>query len=65
MIVSYVVGCVQVHWFSIVNSLLIVFLLTGMVAVIMLRTLRRDVLYYNRVPTEEVRAVPRRWHARD
>ena len=42
------------HWFSIVNSLLIVFLLTGMVAVIMLRTLRRDVLYYNRVPTEEV-----------
>jgi len=46
----------QVHWFSIVNSLLIVFLLTGMVAVIMLRTLRRDVLYYNRVPTEEERA---------
>ena len=44
----------QVHWFSIVNSLLIVFLLSGMVAVIMLRTLRRDVLYYNRVPTEEV-----------
>jgi transmembrane 9 superfamily protein 2/4 len=27
-----------------------------MVAVIMLRTLRRDVLYYNRVPTEEERA---------
>ena len=45
----------DVHWFSIVNSVMIVFLLSGMVAIILLRTLRRDVLYYNRTPTEEER----------
>jgi transmembrane 9 superfamily protein 2/4 len=45
----------DVHWFSIVNSVMIVFLLSGMVAIILLRTLRRDVLYYNRIPTEEER----------
>jgi transmembrane 9 superfamily protein 2/4 len=32
----------QVHWFSIINSLAIVLLLTGIVAMIMMRTLRRD-----------------------
>eukprot|EP01002_Notosolenus_urceolatus_P014138 NODE_532_length_1994_cov_52.422108_g425_i0.p1 GENE.NODE_532_length_1994_cov_52.422108_g425_i0~~NODE_532_length_1994_cov_52.422108_g425_i0.p1 ORF type:complete len:610 (+),score=182.20 NODE_532_length_1994_cov_52.422108_g425_i0:273-1832(+) len=37
----------EVHWFSIVNSLLIVFFLSGMVAVIMMRTLRRDIAHYN------------------
>lgn len=31
----------QVHWFSILNSLVIVFLLSGIVAMIMVRTLRR------------------------
>jgi len=46
----------EVHWFAIINSLLIIFLLTGMVALIMMRTLRKDVLYYNRVLTEEERA---------
>lgn len=45
----------DVHWFSIVNSVMIVFLLSGMVAIILMRTLRRDVLYYNRIPTEEER----------
>jgi hypothetical protein len=33
----------QIHWFSIINSLAIVLLLTGIVAMIMMRTLRRDV----------------------
>ena len=37
----------EVHWFSIVNSLMIVLFLTGMIAIIMLRTLRRDISRYN------------------
>ena len=32
----------QIHWFSIINSLAIVLLLTGIVAMIMMRTLGRD-----------------------
>ena len=32
----------QIHWFSILNSLAIVLLLTGIVAMITTRTLRRD-----------------------
>eukprot|EP00939_MAST-03C_sp_MAST-3C-sp1_P002715 g2715.t1 len=46
----------QVHWFSIINSVLIIFLLTGMVAFILVRALRKDVMYYNRVLTDEERA---------
>ena len=34
----------QIHWFSIINSLAIVLLLTGIVAMIMMRTLRRGTL---------------------
>ena len=37
----------QVHWFSIINSLAIVLLLTGIVAMILMRTLRRDLNRYN------------------
>lgn len=37
----------QIHWFSILNSLAIVLLLTGIVAMIMMRTLRRDLSRYN------------------
>ena len=33
--------CRQIHWFSIINSLMIVLFLTGMVAMIMMRTLHR------------------------
>jgi hypothetical protein len=33
----------QIHWSSIINSLMIVLFLTGMVAMIMMRTLRRDI----------------------
>lgn len=43
----------KVHWFSIVNSLMIVVCLTGMVAMILARNLRRDISQYNRVPTDE------------
>jgi len=36
----------QIHWYSIINSLMIVLFLTGMVAMIMMRTLKRDILNY-------------------
>lgn len=47
----------EVHWFSIINSLLIVIFLSGMVAMIMLRTLHRDLARYNM--TEEEKAEER------
>lgn len=34
---------VQIHWFSIVNSLVVVFFLSGILTMIMIRTLRRDI----------------------
>ena len=43
----------QIHWFSIINSLMIVLFLTGMVAMIMMRTLRRDISQYNDLETAE------------
>mmetsp|Transcript_4729 Transcript_4729/g.19269 ORF Transcript_4729/g.19269 Transcript_4729/m.19269 type:complete len:656 (-) Transcript_4729:730-2697(-) len=43
----------KVHWFSIVNSLMIVVCLTGMVAMILARNLRRDISQYNRVAASE------------
>lgn len=43
----------QIHWFSIVNSLMIVMFLTGMVAMIMARTLNRDIMKYNEETTAE------------
>lgn len=39
----------EIHWFSIMNSTLIVLFLTSMVAVILMRALRRDFSKYNRV----------------
>jgi transmembrane 9 superfamily protein 2/4 len=39
----------EIHWFSIINSVLIVLFLTGMCVFIMLRTLRRDISKYNRM----------------
>ena len=39
----------QIHWFSIVNSVMILLFLSGMVAVIMIRTLRRDITNYNQL----------------
>ena len=43
----------QVHWFSILNSLVIVLLLSGIVAMIMIRTLRRDLAEYNSIEEKE------------
>ena len=37
----------QIHWFAIGNSIMIVLFLTGMVAMILLRTLHRDLMRYN------------------
>ena len=44
----------QIHWFSILNSLAIVLLLTGIVAMIMMRTLRRDFNRYNEQDKEDL-----------
>ncbi|KAM2020999.1 hypothetical protein ACFX16_043071 [Malus domestica] len=43
----------QIRWFSIVNSWMVVFFLSGMVAMIMLRTLYRDISKYNELETQE------------
>ncbi len=49
----------KIHWFSIVNSLLIILLLTSFVAMILVKNLKRDITNYNRVPTDEERAEER------
>jgi len=46
-------GDEQIHWFSIVNSLMIVLFLTGMVAMIMMRTLHRDLDRYRQAESQE------------
>ncbi|CAN6721986.1 unnamed protein product [Malus baccata var. baccata] len=43
----------QIHWFSIVNSLIIVLFISCIVAMIMLRTLYRDISKYNELETQE------------
>eukprot|EP00057_Strongylocentrotus_purpuratus_P017966 XP_011672440.1 PREDICTED: transmembrane 9 superfamily member 4 [Strongylocentrotus purpuratus] len=37
---------VQIHWFSIINSLVVIFFLAGILTMIMIRTLRRDIARY-------------------
>ncbi|KAL1457529.1 hypothetical protein WDU94_007747 [Cyamophila willieti] len=37
----------HIHWFSIVNSILVIFFLSGILTLIMIRTLRRDIARYN------------------
>ena len=36
----------QIHWFSIINSFMMVMFLTGLVSIILMRTLRRDYQRY-------------------
>ena len=48
----------QIHWFSILNSLMIMLFLLGMVAMILLRTLYRDITKYNEL------ALPLPWDFR-
>ncbi|KAH7288215.1 hypothetical protein KP509_31G017400 [Ceratopteris richardii] len=43
----------QIHWFSIINSLMIVLFLSGMVAMIMMRTLYRDISNYNELDAQD------------
>eukprot|EP00590_Aulacoseira_subarctica_P009098 CAMPEP_0172414914 /NCGR_PEP_ID=MMETSP1064-20121228/1510_1 /TAXON_ID=202472 /ORGANISM="Aulacoseira subarctica , Strain CCAP 1002/5" /LENGTH=665 /DNA_ID=CAMNT_0013151785 /DNA_START=27 /DNA_END=2024 /DNA_ORIENTATION=+ len=43
----------KVHWLSILNSLMIVAVLSGMIACILLRNLRRDLARYNRLSQDE------------
>ena len=38
----------QIHWFSIINSVVVVFFLSGIITMIIIRTLRRDIA---KVPT--------------
>lgn len=37
----------QIHWFAIINSFIILIFMTAMVAVIIMRTLNRDIAMYN------------------
>eukprot|EP01064_Diplonema_japonicum_P012041 TRINITY_DN1951_c0_g1_i1.p1 TRINITY_DN1951_c0_g1~~TRINITY_DN1951_c0_g1_i1.p1 ORF type:complete len:664 (+),score=148.89 TRINITY_DN1951_c0_g1_i1:74-1993(+) len=43
----------KIHWFSIINSLLIVLFLSGMVAIILLRSLHKDFNRYNDPENED------------
>ena len=43
----------NIQWFSILNSLVIVLFLTGMVAMILLRTLHKDIARYNQMDCGE------------
>lgn len=43
----------NIQWFSILNSLVIVLFLSGMVAMIMLRTLHKDIARYNQMESGE------------
>lgn len=43
----------KIQWFSILNSLVIVLFLSGMVAMIMLRTLHKDIARYNQMDCGE------------
>jgi len=51
----------QIHWFSILNSLMIMVFLSGMVAMILLRTLHRDITKYNELATAEEAAEETGW----
>ncbi|CAD5227934.1 unnamed protein product [Bursaphelenchus okinawaensis] len=43
----------NIQWFSIMNSVVIVLFLSGMVGMILLRTLHRDIARYNQLDSEE------------
>jgi len=44
-----------VHWFSILNSTLVVLFLSGLVCLVLLRSLRSDITLYNQLLSEEER----------
>ncbi|KAI8907396.1 hypothetical protein EDD86DRAFT_255792, partial [Gorgonomyces haynaldii] len=43
----------RIHWFSVINSVLVVLLLSGMVFMILLRALKRDIARYNEEDQED------------
>ncbi|KAG0094043.1 hypothetical protein BGZ93_007077 [Podila epicladia] len=43
----------RIHWFSLVDSIIIVLFLTGMVAMILLRALHKDISRYNQLEAQE------------
>ncbi|GAU91034.1 hypothetical protein RvY_03364-2 [Ramazzottius varieornatus] len=43
----------KIQWFSILNSLVIVLFLSGMIALILVRTLRRDIARYNQLENSD------------
>ena len=43
----------EIHWFSVANSALVMLFLSGMVAMIMVRTLKRDISRYNELEALE------------
>ncbi|EWC46106.1 hypothetical protein DRE_04680 [Drechslerella stenobrocha 248] len=43
----------RIHWFSLVNSAIIVVFLTGMVSMVLLKTLRKDIARYNQLDLNE------------
>jgi len=45
---------VQIHWFSIVNSVIVVFFLAGILSMIIVKTLRRDIARYNQEDSDDV-----------
>ncbi|CAI4226823.1 unnamed protein product [Auanema sp. JU1783] len=47
------VKAVDIHWFSIINSVVVVISLTGFLSVSILRTVRRDIAHYNRDEEED------------
>eukprot|EP00927_Polykrikos_kofoidii_P071988 TRINITY_DN68163_c0_g1_i1.p1 TRINITY_DN68163_c0_g1~~TRINITY_DN68163_c0_g1_i1.p1 ORF type:complete len:622 (-),score=99.49 TRINITY_DN68163_c0_g1_i1:280-2145(-) len=51
----------RIHWFSISNSIMIMVFLTGMVAMILMRTLHRDIANYNEIATAEEAAEETGW----
>lgn len=45
----------QIHWFSILNSLVVIFFLAGVLAAIIIRTLKKDIANYNKLDEDMVR----------
>ncbi|WCJ42679.1 Transmembrane 9 superfamily member 9 [Euphorbia peplus] len=43
----------QIHWFSVINSLITVLFLSGMVAMIMMKTVHKDITNYNQLDTQD------------
>ena len=62
-------ACVQIHWFSIINSCVTVLLLTGFLATILMRVLKNDFVKFSRDDEAGLCLPPmsslfESWHAR-